>query len=77
VPQAAAFQVNTYPSAPRSTLGPLDGNGPITALGDGLLVLRFLFGFTGAPLVSGAIDAIACSTRCNAPSSEACLQTLI
>ena len=33
----------------------IDGNGAIGALTDGLLVLRFLFGFTGVTLVSGAI----------------------
>ena len=33
----------------------VDDNGDVAALTDGLLVLRFLFGFTGATLVSGAI----------------------
>ena len=47
-----------------------------TPLTDGLLVLRFLFGFTGATLVSGAIDPVAC-TRCNASAIEGYLQTLI
>ena len=32
----------------------VDGNGEITALTDGLLILRFLFGFTGTTLTAGA-----------------------
>ena len=33
----------------------IDDNGEVSALTDGLLVLRFLFGFTGTTLTSGAI----------------------
>jgi hypothetical protein len=33
----------------------VDGNGSVTALTDGLLILRFLFGFTGSSLTTGAI----------------------
>jgi hypothetical protein len=43
----------------------VDGNGSTDALTDGLLVLRFLFGFTGPTLVTGAVDLAAC-TRCDA-----------
>ena len=53
----------------------IDGNGIRRLLSDGLLVLRFLFGFTGAPLVSGAVEA-GC-TRCDAPAIEAYLGGLI
>jgi hypothetical protein len=53
----------------------IDGNGITAPLSDGLLVLRFLFGFTGAPLVSGAVEA-GC-TRCDAPAIEAYLGGLI
>jgi phosphoheptose isomerase len=53
----------------------IDGNGKTAALTDGLLVLRYLFGFTGATLVTGAIAAD-CS-RCNAAAVQAYLQTLI
>src|SRR5262249_40803397 len=50
------------------TIGGLDadGNGTISALTDGLLVLRFLFGFTGATLSSGA-TGMGC-TRCDGAS---------
>lgn len=49
-------------------LSPLDvdGDGEVQALTDGLLTLRYHFGFTGATLVTGAIDLVNC-TRC-APS---------
>ena len=43
----------------------IDGSQSIGALTDGLLLLRFLFGFTGATLVSGAVDLAGC-TRCDA-----------
>ena len=42
----------------------IDGDGQLEALTDGLLIERWLFGFTGAPLTSGAVDLAHC-TRCN------------
>jgi phosphoheptose isomerase len=54
----------------------VDGNGSTTPLTDGLLVLRFLFGFTGNTLVAGAVDQIGC-VRCDATAIQAYLQTLI
>ena len=54
----------------------IDGNGATGALTDGLLVLRFLFGFTGTTLTGGAVDLTAC-TRCDAPAIEGYLHTLI
>jgi hypothetical protein len=47
----------------------IDGNGATDALTDGLLLLRYFFGFRGATLVSGAVGP-GC-TRCDAPSIEA------
>jgi DNA-binding beta-propeller fold protein YncE len=52
----------------------IDGDGDILALTDGLLLVRFAFGLTGSPLVSGAVD-LDC-TRCTAPEIEAFLQEL-
>ena len=46
----------------------VDGNGALQPLADGLLILRKLFGFTGATLTSGAVGA-AC-TRCDAAAIE-------
>ena len=53
----------------------IDGSGSLAPLTDGLLLLRFLFGFTGPTLVNGAVDAAAC-TRCDASAIEAYLQSL-
>jgi hypothetical protein len=53
----------------------IDGNGAVGALTDGLLVLRFLFGFSGGVLVTGAFDTIGC-TRCDAASIGAYLAAL-
>jgi hypothetical protein len=33
----------------------IDGNGSTEALTDGLLLLRYLFGFDGATLIEGAV----------------------
>jgi hypothetical protein len=54
----------------------IDGNGTTGALTDGLLVLRYLFGFTGATLVAGSVDVVGC-TRCSAPAIENYLSTLL
>jgi hypothetical protein len=47
----------------------IDGDGAAEPLTDGLLVLRYLFGFRGATLVTGAVGG-GC-TRCDAPAIEA------
>ncbi len=49
----------------------IDGNGTVDALTDGLLALRYAFGFRGATLITAAVGA-GC-TRCDAPSIEAYL----
>jgi hypothetical protein len=50
--------------APATTLPriDIDGDGQYDALTDGLLMLRYLFGLTGDPLVHGAISATALRT---------------
>jgi DNA-binding beta-propeller fold protein YncE len=53
----------------------IDGDGETTALVDGLLLLRYLFGLTGAPLVSSAVDLVNC-TRCTAAAIEAYIESL-
>jgi hypothetical protein len=52
----------------------IDGSGSITALTDGLLALRFMFGLSGPSLISGAVSP-SC-TRCTAGEIQAYLQTL-
>jgi hypothetical protein len=51
-----------------------DGNGSLGALTDGLLILRFEFGFTGTTLTSNAVGANC--TRCDGASIAAYLETL-
>ena len=53
----------------------IDGNGHLEALTDGLLAVRWLFGFRGAPLVNGAVSLLDC-TRCTAPEIEAWLAAI-
>ena len=55
-------------SASRQREGDVDGNGLVEPLTDGLLTLRYLFGFRGATLVNGAV-APDC-TRCTTPAIE-------
>jgi hypothetical protein len=52
----------------------IDGNGAVTALTDGLLVLRDAFGLTGATLTNGVVGA-GCS-RCDAAAIEPYLAAL-
>ena len=53
----------------------IDGNGQIGPLTDGLLVLRFMFGFSGTTLTGGAVGP-GC-TRCNAAAIEPYLAGLV
>lgn len=52
----------------------VDGNGKAAALEDGLLTIRYEFGFTGATLITGAVGT-GC-TRCTAAAIEAYLGSL-
>ena len=61
---------------PASAILDIDGNGATAPLTDGLLVLRYLFGFTGPTLVAGAVYLGGC-TRCNAPAIEAYIAGLV
>jgi hypothetical protein len=53
----------------RATMLDPDGDGESEPLTDGLLLLRYFFGFRGASLITGAVDINQC-TRCDAPSIE-------
>jgi hypothetical protein len=48
--------------------GDIDGDGVVGALSDGLLVLRYLFGFRDSALVNGAVTPDC--TRCTAAAIE-------
>ena len=54
----------------------IDGDGDATPLNDGLLVLRFLFDFTGTLLTNGAVNLDEC-TRCDAEAIELYLEGLL
>ena len=53
----------------------VDADGAVLPLTDGLLILRFLFGFTGNTLITGAVNLAGCG-RCTAPEIEAFLNAL-
>jgi hypothetical protein len=77
---ATATATSTPTPTPTATLtgefAPLDvdRDGEVEALTDGLLILRYLFGFTGGTLVNGAVDNDC--TRCEAGAIEAYLDSL-
>lgn len=64
-------ETNTEEINPINNLD-IDGNGTIDALSDGLLIVRFLFGFTEDSLINGAISENA--TRNTAAEIEGFLQ---
>jgi hypothetical protein len=47
----------------------VDGDGAPEPLTDAILIVRYLFGFRGTTLVTGAVDAVNC-TRCDAAAIE-------
>jgi hypothetical protein len=54
----------------------IDDNNDVDALTDGVLIVRYLFGFRDASLVIGAV-ALDCGSRCSADDIETYIQTLI
>jgi hypothetical protein len=60
--RCAAADITTYLNGLGSLLN-VDGNPTLEALTDGLLALRYLFGFTGATLTTGAVGPMC--TRCD------------
>ena len=65
-----AFPLNRRHSADTDN----DGNGDVSALTDGLLALRYLFGLTGDALISGVIASDATGTT--SAEIEAHIQSL-
>jgi DNA-binding beta-propeller fold protein YncE len=51
----------------------VDGDGETDPLTDGLLLLRYFFGFRGATLITGALDVVSC-TRCTAEQIESFIE---
>jgi hypothetical protein len=54
----------------------IDGNGVADALSDGVLIVRYLFGFRGAVLIDGVVDTVD-GTRTTAPEIEAYIQSIL
>ena len=54
----------------------IEGDGAMEPLTDGLLILRYLFGFRGAVLIAGAYDTVNC-TRCTADAMEDAIAALL
>lgn len=63
-----ASEVEAYLDACETVMLDVDGNGQFAPLNDGLLILRYLFGFRGATLIQGAVGQ-GC-TRCEAGPIE-------
>ena len=53
----------------------IDGDGELEPLTDGVLLLRWLFGFRGEQLIASAVDQLDC-TRCTAEAIESYLAGL-
>ena len=72
---ARRLDAHADPTAtPEPTILDIDGNGTAAALTDGILVLRWFFGFRGDSLVAGAIGPDC--ERCTAPEIEAYLASI-
>ena len=76
-PLIAETRSNSEQNSQANVTGPawdIDGDGQADALTDGLLLLRYLFGFRGQTLINGAVSSNA--TRSNAADIEAELARL-
>ena len=60
----------------KNLLFDVDGNDIADALTDGILILRFLFGFGGENLTTGGVIAPDCK-RCTSEAIEAFLDPLV
>jgi hypothetical protein len=72
--RASAAEITAYLDGNDSQLD-IDGDGATEALSDGLLVLRYLFGFRGDSLIVGAVTANA--TRTTATEIESYIESRI
>jgi hypothetical protein len=71
--QCEADDIETYIASIRDEHLDVDDDGEEDALTDGLLVLRYLFGFRDGVLVGGAVDTDECG-RCLADDIEVFIQ---
>ena len=76
--RCTAADIETYIGDALSVID-IDGSGTVsdpTALGDGVMIVRYLFGFRGNTLIDGALDTEKC-TRCTATEIETYIQSLM
>ena len=73
--RCSAAEIEAYLEAMLPQLD-IDGDSQVEALTDGLLILRYLFGFRGAGLIAGAVDTTN-RTRCGAAAIETHLENLL
>jgi hypothetical protein len=66
--RCTAQEIETFLTA-NLALYDVDGDGSMQPLTDGLLILRYLFDFSGSTLISGAVNSSGC-TRCTAEAIE-------
>jgi hypothetical protein len=67
--------VSLIPHDQDQQLHDIDGSGSVDALTDGLIIMRYMFGFTGDDLIDGAVSDDA--TRTSSDEIEAYLEALI
>ena len=70
----SAADISAYLTAAETELD-IDGSGDVTALTDGLLLIRYLFGFSGDSLISGAVGTDA--TRTTSSEIEAYIKARV
>jgi hypothetical protein len=63
--------IGNYLSQSQNSLLDVDGNGTADALSDGIVIVRYIFGFTGDALINGVVDPA--GTRHTAAAVEAFL----
>jgi hypothetical protein len=69
--RTSASALGSYLNQSQNSLLDVDGNGTADALSDGIVMVRYLFGFTGDALINGVVDPA--GTRHTAAAVEAFL----
>ena len=70
--RTSASALGSYLGQSQNSLLDVDGNGTADALSDGIVMVRYLFGFTGNALITGVVDPA--GTRHTAAAVESFLQ---
>ncbi len=70
-----AAAISAYIGAVNEAVFDVDDSGKPTLGEDGVIIMRYMFGYTGAALINNAIDTNYCN-RCEAADIEAYIQLL-